>query len=152
MQRLIGSPLFDPLAVAGYCTFLFLLSSGPTPVDSGEPLAQMDKLVHFLLYAPLGVLFYRLLNRAGASSGGWRTLAAAVILTTLYGISDEVHQYFVPCRSARLADVAADFAGAAVGVFFYDLLWVRRPDALRKIPGLTNLRDFFKKQGIEISR
>lgn len=39
--------------------------------------------------------------------------------TTLYGISDEIHQLFVPHREFSVRDIVADFAGAvlAVGIF-----------------------------------
>lgn len=37
----------------------------------------------------------------------------------LYACSDELHQYFVPGRSAQLGDVLIDSAGAIVGVLIY---------------------------------
>ena len=36
---------------------------------------------------------------------------------SLYAISDEVHQLFVPGRGAQVKDVFIDIAGAAVGIF-----------------------------------
>jgi len=38
-----------------------------------------------------------------------------VFVSTLYGLSDEVHQAMVPGRSSELADVIADFVGSAAG-------------------------------------
>lgn len=45
-----------------------------------------------------------------------RAICGAVI-TSLFGISDEWHQSFVPGRFASLADVALDFAGTALGIW-----------------------------------
>jgi VanZ family protein len=41
--------------------------------------------------------------------------AAAVVLSTLYGVSDEWHQSFVPGRSPDVLDVAADAVGSTIG-------------------------------------
>ena len=46
----------------------------------------------------------------------------SVLLSCLYGISDEIHQYFVPYRSADLMDVLADMIGGIMGVYIYQAL------------------------------
>ena len=46
----------------------------------------------------------------------WRAVGLTLLLTTLYGVTDEVHQMFVPGRSTDAYDVAADAAGAVVGL------------------------------------
>ena len=96
-----------------YMAFIFVLSSISRPVDL--PPGMSDKGGHLLLYAGLGVLVAR------ALAGGWRgpmtirLWLATVVICTLYGISDEVHQSFVPPREAELFDVAADAIGASLG-------------------------------------
>jgi len=42
-------------------------------------------------------------------------LAVAVLVTTSYGASDELHQSVVPQRSPDVRDLAADAAGGAAG-------------------------------------
>jgi VanZ family protein len=68
-------------------------------------------------------------GRAVAGSAARRLTTAgafAVVgLCTLYGISDEVHQSFVPGRDASAGDVAKDFAGASLAAFILH----RRSDA-----------------------
>ena len=54
----------------------------------------------------------------------------AVSVSTLYGISDEVHQYFVPGRTASLADIVADGIGSLIGVLCY--LGVREVRKVRR--------------------
>jgi VanZ family protein len=39
-----------------------------------------------------------------------------VLLTTLYGAFDEIHQWFTPGRSPDVHDLLADFLGATAGV------------------------------------
>ena len=39
-----------------------------------------------------------------------------------YAISDEVHQYFIPGRSARILDVCIDSAGVLTGIFILIIL------------------------------
>jgi VanZ family protein len=45
----------------------------------------------------------------------------AALLGSLYGLTDEFHQRFVPHRSAELGDWAADTLGAALGAL---LAWL----------------------------
>lgn len=103
-------PLFLWAPVALYMTFIFILSSIAHPPEL--PSAVADARGHALLYCGLGALLVR------AQAGGWRrpiTVAvavAAVLGATLYGISDEIHQHFVPPRQAEAGDVLADAIGA----------------------------------------
>lgn len=97
-----------------YMAAIFVASSIP---DLGPlPGGVSDKSWHSLAYAGLGVLVLLPLARGRLSGVTWRRALLATALATLYGISDELHQSFVPGRSAELLDVAADGAGAAAGV------------------------------------
>jgi VanZ family protein len=71
------------------------------------------KLAHFTEYLILGLL----ISRALRDARGWRFEHAvmAVALATVYAVSDEVHQRFVPGRTAAIGDVAVDALGALVG-------------------------------------
>ena len=52
------------------------------------------------------------------------------LLATLYGVSDEFHQSFVPGRESSGWDVLADFVGSSLGVFIYVAAHrLRRPSA-----------------------
>ncbi|MBQ8317523.1 MAG: VanZ family protein [Lachnospiraceae bacterium] len=57
---------------------------------------------------------------AGAVNGGkprpWLRWLLPWLIATLYAVSDEVHQYFIPGRSCQVGDVMIDSAGACVGV------------------------------------
>ena len=75
-----------------------------------------DKSGHSIGYALLGVLFLRAFTRGRFRDVTWRSAAAAIIIATLYGVSDEFHQTFVPGRTADRYDVLADCIGATLGV------------------------------------
>ena len=97
------------LLLVAYMGFIFYLSHQPTlPLPPLFPNA--DKLLHFGAYAVLGFLF------AWASGLGvfW-----SVIFASLYGISDEFHQSFVPGREVSALDWLADSLGGLAGSFFF---------------------------------
>lgn len=75
-----------------------------------------DKSGHSIGYALLAGLLLRAF--AGGRVGGitWARGLLAIVLATLYGVTDEFHQLFVPGRSADRYDVLADFLGASLGV------------------------------------
>ena len=75
---------------------------------------MQDKAIHFMEYGVLSLLFFISLRK---SAPGYNIKAAAVlaiIFSGLYGISDEVHQYFVPGRESSIGDVTANLIGAVV--------------------------------------
>jgi VanZ family protein len=58
-----------------------------------------------------------LISRALRDGRGWRLEHAlmAASLAIVYAVSDEVHQRFVPGRTAAAGDVGIDALGAVVG-------------------------------------
>lgn len=76
-------------------------------------------LAHFLEYAILGALLWFALRR---NSRGFSALAVAVIAASVYGVSDELHQFFVPGRVPDIADWGVDTVGALVGAIVAALL------------------------------
>ena len=106
-----------------YCFLIYTQSSGPSP-ESIPELPYIDKLLHFAAYAVMGALFFRAFNNTLAIEKKLKVgLALSIILSGLYGISDEFHQSFVPFRDADVMDVMADICGAICGVIFYKKFW-----------------------------
>lgn len=87
-----------------------------------------DKLAHFCAYAVLGAsiglrkrlhLLLRGENRPdGLAAGGTAPVLdlKGAVIGILYGMSDEIHQLFVPLRMFSLGDIAADALGVAAGI------------------------------------
>jgi VanZ family protein len=97
-----------------YAALIFTLSSLSRPPPFVPPaLLSLDTLLHLAEYAVLGALVARALRAGGRPPA--RVFAGALLLGSLYGASDELHQAFVPDRHADVRDWAADTAGAALG-------------------------------------
>ena len=97
-----------------YMGFLFFASS--VPGDELPSWGFWDKAEHLLAYSVLGVLFLIPVAQARLALVTARTGAMAVLLATLYGAFDEMHQAFTPGRSPDVHDLFADFLGASLGV------------------------------------
>lgn len=79
-----------------------------------ELFPGQDKIFHFFEFGFLSLLFFFSIKKTFLE-GSLKILAAITILfTALYGISDEIHQYFIPGRESSLGDVFADFLGAII--------------------------------------
>lgn len=99
--------------VAAWMALLFGASAQNGVAAAAVPLA--DWVTHGSAYLVLGVLVARALSHGFRRPLGRRGTLLAIAIATLYGVSDELHQSFVPGREATLDDVAKDFAGAAIG-------------------------------------
>lgn len=135
--------------VCGWALVIFILSNQPAAVSSGQSgvivghLQQaipgvsttlltflVRKSAHIIAYFILGVLMYRALR---VSIRRWpaRTVAGLALLScSLYAVTDEIHQLFVPGRSGELRDVMIDSIAALVGVGL--CAWMMRWRSLRK--------------------
>ena len=77
-------------------------------------------------YGVFGILWYRAFRFAGGTWSASRAVALAIVASALYGVTDEVHQYFVPMRQADPWDVAADAAGATIAAVSCEWWFARR--------------------------
>ena len=76
------------------------------------------KLAHVAEYAILAMLILRA-RRLPIPTGGFFTpkeILLVLTLTTLYAITDEIHQSFVSTRIGTPIDVLIDLVGGAIGV------------------------------------
>ena len=101
-----------------YCLLIFFLSSLSKGVHIPSPFGA-DKVVHFIEYGILGFLLARSILGFQSSLSSKLLVSLAVVLAIIYGISDEVHQAFVPGRNASAWDVAADGLGGLMGALLY---------------------------------
>ena len=65
---------------------------------------------HMFMFGILGILFYYLLESSLRFNK--KTFLISILFVTLLGISDEIHQSFVPGRFAMPIDVLKDIIGA----------------------------------------
>lgn len=98
------------MVVAAYMLALFTASSGPG-VEL-PPGRNWDKVLHAGAFGVLALLSAWALMRGRLRAATWPVLLAACLITILYGASDELHQSFVPGRTADVSDLLADAVGA----------------------------------------
>ena len=91
---------------------IFALSAQPS-LDSGLGAADvvLRKIAHFAEYALLAFLWWRVFVRAADPR---RAAVAALLVASLYAVTDEYHQSFVEGRHATAVDWGIDTAGAAL--------------------------------------
>lgn len=114
MQKLhdknIGRAVIYWLLTFGYMGLIFYLSSRHS--IKLPKLANVDKIAHVFAYIPMAFLFFLSLNESGVKK---YVFWIAFLSACLYGITDEIHQYFVPGRYSEIGDVIADSVGALIG-------------------------------------
>lgn len=120
------------LPVLIWCGNIFLLSSTAQPVQFAQShyhlAIKADVTGHFTEYFILAFF----LARALSSEGGVARpliLGLSIFGSTLYGISDELHQGFVVGRSMTLIDLYYDFLASIAGACFFQaaVLFLRLP-------------------------
>ena len=75
-----------------------------------------DKLLHFLIF---GLLATVLLRTRKLKQLRLRDLIISIVIVSVYGFIDEIHQSFTPGRCVEIGDWLADTFGAIVAVILY---------------------------------
>ena len=110
-------------AVALWLALQVTLTSLPgkaIPVALPHPL---DWAGHFCLYGGLGAFIAR-----AAALRRWplRRLVWAAVLLSTWAALDELHQLFIPGRSAEVSDWLSDTLGASLGLYVGRRLMISR--------------------------
>ena len=126
--------LWAPLVA--YMGVIFALSSTPRPLEMLQRFVPSDKAAHLGEYAVLGLLMSRALFAAGLTS----PTATSIGLGSLYGITDEFHQHFVPGRTMDVFDWLADVLGMAVGAIVWRQCWALRSRRAKRGPSESRRR------------
>lgn len=98
------------VAALGWMGVIFRLSALPGSAIPGH----FSSLGHFALYAVLAGLY--LLALPEGTPGALRWAGVAVLMASVYGVTDEFHQSFVPGRMPDVVDWLVDTAGALTAV------------------------------------
>jgi len=95
-------------ATGAWATLIFMMSAKPGSQIPG----RFSEVAHFAEYLMLGMLLFGSLKLSGIR----RAALLALALASLYGVTDEIHQAFVPQRTPDPMDWVIDSLGATVGV------------------------------------
>ncbi len=123
------SPWKWAYAVVLAATVVWASNHGQVSAPSGIP--NFDKLAHFSIFGLMATLVVRPFRG--------RHVWWAVVIVSLFGVTDELHQALTPGRSMEFADWIADTTGAVVAVTAYRFwpwywrllemsLFVRKPE------------------------
>ena len=106
--------LWGPVIV--YMATIFYLSAQSSPPVPGR---ISDKLLHAIEYFGLAIVVLRAVAGGLSAAVDGTRARLTMLITVAYAVSDELHQVFVPYRSADARDLLADAAGAAIALVVY---------------------------------
>jgi VanZ family protein len=109
----IPRPLYLATALTLYLLLLWMGGQQST-VDHLPGRADFSKVYHLVFYSGWCCLAWLSMRQPG--------IATAVALTMLAGAGDELHQYFLPFREARVSDVLIDGCAALAGALWMQAL------------------------------
>ena len=103
--------------------WIILFTATTLPGNQLPDLHLSDKIEHFSAFFILAVLLNLALIFQRKSFVLFKYAALVTIVITLfYGAIDELHQIFIPGRSADIRDWLADSTGVILGVFILNLV------------------------------
>ena len=106
--------------------WLLLLTATSLPAYDMPKLGFNDKLYHLGAYTVLAFFInLTLIYQRKSKFLFEKSAIATIIISSVYGALDEIHQVYVPGRFAELLDWSADAIGACLGVLIVYLL-IRR--------------------------
>lgn len=109
---------------AAYCGIIFYLSSQSEPPTLDVSFPGADKVAHAVLYAGLAATLSLGIHRSNDAPNPSLHFVVPIVFAAVYGVSDEIHQIFVPERTFSLLDLAADAFGAgAIQVVLCFYVW-----------------------------
>lgn len=98
------------------CVAITCVSHQPVVIPEILDFSHQDKIIHALVYGLIATAWLRwFLTFNSRTKAAWM----AITLTAAFGVTDEVHQSFVPGRFADLSDWVADTFGAILATFCY---------------------------------
>ena len=104
--------------VALYAGVIFYLSAQSHPEEQLPSFLiedVSDKVLHAVEYGILAVLCYRAFRWAAGPAVARQAVVLAIVAASVYGVTDEAHQFFVPFRESSWLDWLADTIGAVIG-------------------------------------
>ena len=103
--------MWGPVVV--YMAVIFYLSAQSHPPVPGR---IPDWMLHGVEYFGFATLVLRVLSGGLPAVVSRARVVTTMAIVTTYAISDEVHQLFVPYRTADVRDVTSDIVGASLAL------------------------------------
>jgi len=103
--------LWGPVLV-GMAVIFYLSAQSHPPLPGGIP----DWILHGVEYFGFAALVFRAVSGGLPAVVTRARVATTMAIVTAYAVSDEVHQLFVPYRTADVRDVRSDVVGASIAL------------------------------------
>jgi len=106
------------IALTAYMILIFYFSSlpGDIPPPGAEILDVPRTIMHVGEYAILGFLMNLVMVKRFSRIS--KSILYSSVFSSLYGVTDEIHQFFVPTRCFDIYDICADTIGGMIGATF----------------------------------
>jgi len=106
---------WTPLII--YASLIFFISSQPQQVVEGflNGIEVKDKIFHIVEFFILSIFIFRLLEFYQVK----HRYIITIIISTMYGVTDEIHQLFVPGKYYSILDIVANFLGSTVILMYH---------------------------------
>lgn len=112
------------IALTLYCAFIFWASSRSDLPEPEMKFPGRDKVAHLVVYGVMAAIITVGLYNHKRVHTALRQWSIPILFVLIYGVSDEIHQLFVPNRNFDLLDIVANTAGAVlVQLFFCGYRW-----------------------------
>jgi VanZ family protein len=102
-----------------YSVLIFGISSIPQTKLPRLDILNFDKLNHLIEYTFYAMTLFLAFSNAKSEKIIKYAGLLTILTGLLFGITDEIHQIFVPGREFSMFDYAADTLGILLGVFIY---------------------------------
>ena len=121
-QSSIELPSSSPIPFYDQLLYFVKNSNIPYVVDIAYFIAHnFDKFAHMILYFGLGILLHITFRHSNNLTLKKYAPVFAIFIGIAYGITDELHQMYVPGRTSSFGDIVADGIGIALAQIIF---WV----------------------------
>ena len=104
-----------------WLSVLAILALSVAPTNTSETISSLDKLIHFFAFLVLSYLLWSAYTLP-------RPFISSILILSMFGLSIELLQHFVPNRIFSLHDFAADIAGIIAGVVLYWVIPIQKAE------------------------
>ena len=105
------------LAIAVIIALTMFYLSSLTFGEAGSGSGGSIKAVLYHIFAYFFLALF--LNFSLVKGRETKFIFIVILISIFYGITDEIHQYFVPGRGASISDVGINFTGIMLASLFY---------------------------------
>jgi len=105
-----------------FCGLIFYLSSLPNVEFLPKSIIDRDKLLHLIGFFFYGISTQLFINTICINQKKSSRIFYVLIIGIIYGLTDELHQSFVPGRTSDIYDFLVDLIGIILSLCLFNLI------------------------------